>query len=150
MFDEALRLGAVRIEQNALSEMKDDRVPLTVVPRDDVLTVELVRASESARPRLQAGFGILLIAIGLIPLYELAAWWAPPAMGSAKVCLLPWAALVGAMVCYDALKRVPLLRVQTPRGVKKLAFRVKADNATLESFREQAEQLYGYAITSKL
>jgi hypothetical protein len=142
MSHDSIQYLAVRIDRNALMEMRTPRTPLTVVSRDDVLSIELVRASESAHPVIQTAFGMTLIGIGLIPVPVIILHGAV----SKPVLALFVMVGLGAYLIYDAWRRVPLLRVKTIRGTARLAFRSRVDPEQLRAFIREAEETFGYSI----
>jgi hypothetical protein len=123
-------------------EMRTPRTPLTVVSRDDVLSIELVRASESAHPVIQTAFGMTLFCIGLIPVPVIILF----GVVSKPVLALFVMVGLGAYVVFDAWRRVPLLKVRTIRGTVRLAFRSRVDPEQLRAFIREAEETFAYSI----
>jgi len=130
--------------------MKSERTARLLVPRDEINRIELIRAVEAAHPLLLCGFGFLLIAIGLLSLPVILGWLDRGGGASWKVFALPTAILLGAWMVYDALKRVPLLRLDTIRGTRKLVFQSRASREELIEFVRQAEARFGYSIEIRI
>jgi hypothetical protein len=141
-----LQYHAVRVTADAISEMRDEQRALTAIPRDDIVSIELVRASESAHPIMQAIFGLALIIVGLLPII---AWFQNGGIFVGEMILLTTAAVFGALCFYDALHRVPVLRVKTIRGASRLAFRGPATQAELREFVNQMQDQFGYSVTAR-
>jgi hypothetical protein len=147
---ESLLFLSVRIDNESLAEMKSERMPLLVVPREDVNRIELVRAVEAAHPILLSGCGFVLLATGLVSLPLILSGFIFGGPMHWLFFLLPTVALVGGWMVYDALRRVPLLWIDTIRGVRKLAFQGRAERQELIDFIRQAEAKFGYTIEVKL
>jgi hypothetical protein len=142
MPDDVIQYLSVRINGDAIIELRHERKPVLVVPKEEIRSAELTRGSNSARPVLQCVFGGILIALATVPfVYGTALTWLV-----VVVSLL----LAGGWIIVDAVRPVTLLRLRTFRGTKKVAFHGRPDREELEAFLQAAEDKFGYVIDRKL
>jgi hypothetical protein len=148
---DAVRYLSVRFDGDGVSEWQDGR-QVVVVPRAEIVEIELRRGPAGERPVVQLVLGaasVLLGAVCLVSLFERIGlvWSGRIAHGGIR--LLAASALfliLGAYVVISALRPAYLLRVATQRGARKLVFTGKADLASIAAALRQADERFGYTV----
>jgi hypothetical protein len=132
-----IRFHRIRIRPDTISEV--DGLPLVSIPRAQVIQIHLTQGLLTERPLITIAAGIAVTAIGVFGIKLLiAAFFAsgpsfPKTGGLASLCLV-----LGPLLLYSAIRRGPILRVETTRGVRTLQFGKTLDPEELPEFVDRA------------
>ena len=141
---ESIDLGGVRASRDRISQVERGVVTCTVL-RADVLDVSIRRGSPSNRPKLQVVFGILLVALGLLPLPGILNWLVNGGvMHAGFVWWLAWAAL-GIWLIANALSTRTYLLARMQGRVEKFVFDAAVPDAEPEHFVTAICDEFGYS-----
>lgn len=138
-------LGAVRITSTRIQEMESSRV-MVAVNRQEVIRARVAWARHSERPVLQLLLAVASGAFGMFTLINTLFWLrvggSREAVAIMCVLLLP----LGAWLGYDALRRGPVLLVETTRGRRRLVFGRQIRMDQLLTFVEGVNRELGYPL----
>jgi hypothetical protein len=149
---DAIEYRSVRFDADRVSAPDGGR-PSIVVPRDEIVAIELRHGPAAQTPIVQlvCGVALALVAVGL-PAFLLSIG-APlsisgrASVGTLKLALVcPCVLVAGVCIAATALRRGYFLHVTTERGARKLVFAGKADPASLAAAVRRAEERLGYTV----
>lgn len=135
----------VRVNDQSIAAMKGHRAEV-VIPAAEIRSMKVVLGSEVQHPLMLLLFGIGLVGLGLLPVLH---WLMGGILVGKEVLLLIWPFL-GSYAIFEAVKKKPLLLVETTTGRKKITFRGSVERQELEAFIEKAKTEFGYIIDSRL
>jgi hypothetical protein len=138
-------VGGVCVSASSLSECDRGRSRIAVA-RPVTGEVRLCHGFLAAHPLLLATFGAVLLGVGLVGAWGVAAWLLRGGTLQDVVLLLIWAGPIGGWFLYDASRRGYYLAVRTRHGWQKLVFAKGTSREAIEGLLRSAEAEFGYAI----
>ena len=139
-------LGVVATDEH----LAEGAAPLLRIPRSEIVRLDVRLGSPVQHPVWMFLFGLVAVAAGLYPIRRLVQWWFNGGGLFDKEVLLVAFLVLGVYSLYEAVQRVPILRVRTTRGVRRLAFRGRVQRDELHRFLRRLETELGYPVNVHL
>ena len=126
-------LGTLRITSTRFEELDQSRI-IVAVERQSVVHARVAYARRSERPLLQLLFAVACVVYGMFTIANIAIWLQEggtrDVLAIMGILLLP----LGVWLGYDALRRGPILLLETTRGRRRLAFGGKVRREQVQAF----------------
>ena len=142
----SLEFAGIRFTAEMIEVHEDGRIVRRVL-RSTVKRLELGYGFQAARPKIQACVGVLLMIVGLLPVWDLTYRFEQGAIIRPYYYAMVMAFTVfGAWLLRDSVRRGYFLLVTTDTSWEKLPFYSKAKLDKVDRFLQAANTELGYVI----
>ena len=143
--EKSVSLGTLRVTKERVEELDGFRV-LVAVEFRDIAGARAAWTRRSERPVPQLFLAAACAAVGLYSIYGTLLWllW-----GGSRHMLIVMCALalpLGIYLGQDAIRRGPVLLLETSRGTRRLTFGAKIERAQVLAFVNEVQRELGYPI----
>ncbi|HZL34649.1 MAG TPA: hypothetical protein VFC78_05010 [Tepidisphaeraceae bacterium] len=144
-----IEFAGIRCSAEQLLEIDSGRV-MVLVSRPDILRIAACHGLQALHPIIQFVAGVIVTAIGLIPVPYIIGWihhGGTLILGSKLLLVL---APIGLWLIAESFARGYFLRIETTKGSKRLAFHGKPRAHDVEMFLQSVENRFGYKIEREI
>jgi len=140
-----VQLGALRVTPTRVEELDQSRV-IVAVERQDVVRARVAWARRWERPLLQLLFAAACGIFGMFVVLDTFHWLQGGGTREVLAIMCTLLLPLGGWIGYDALRRGPILLLETPRDRRRLAFGSKISRGPLLAFVDAANRELSYHI----
>jgi hypothetical protein len=140
-----VQLGALRVTPTHVEELDQSRV-IVAVERQDVVRARVAWARRSERPLLLLLIAAACCIFGMLVILDTLHWLREGGTREAFAIMCALLLPLGGWIGYDALRRGPILLLETSRGRRRLAFGSRIEREPLLAFADAANRELSFYI----
>lgn len=145
----SLEFAGIRFSPNMIEVVEDGRSTRRIY-RDSVKRIELGYGFQAPRPKIQACVGVVLMIVGLLPVWGLAYWFEHGGTIRPYYFAVVMAfAVFGAWLLRDSARRGYFLFITTENSWEKLPFHSISEPDKVDRFLQEANTELGYFVSGR-